>query len=275
MSKPLLELKNISIKYDDKIVVNDISMTVQEGEIIGIVGESGSGKSTLIKSIIGILGDGGQVIEGSIIYEGKDITNLTQKELMKIRGKSIGMIFQDCKSSFCPIRTIGNQLYDLMKANMKITKKEALARGEEILRELNITDPKRFLKSYPFELSGGMNQRAGIMMAMACNPKIILADEPTSALDVTVQSKVIGELMNLREKFGTTIIIVSHNMGVISLMSDKALVMKDGKCVEQNLTENIFNYPTRGYTKELINAMPKLKKKVVEMSIIDLLKSEY
>ena len=129
MKKPLLELKNISIKYDDKIVVNDISMTVQEGEIIGIVGESGSGKSTLIKSIIGILGDGGQVIEGSIIYEGKDITNLTQKELMKIRGKSIGMIFQDCKSSFCPIRTIVNQLYDLMKANMKITKKEALSRG--------------------------------------------------------------------------------------------------------------------------------------------------
>ena len=263
MSKPLLELKNISIKYDDKIVVNDISITVQEGEIIGIVGESGSGKSTLIKSIIGILGEGGQIVEGNIIYEGKDITNLTQKELMKIRGKSIGMIFQDCKSSFCPIRTIGNQLYDLMKANMKITKKEALARGEEILRELNIKDPKKFLKSYPFELSGGMNQRAGIMMAMACNPKIILADEPTSALDVTVQCKVIGELMNLRKKFGTTIIIVSHNMGVISLMTDKALVMKDGKCVEQNLTENIFNYPTMTYTKELINAMPKLRKKVV------------
>ena len=182
---------------------------------------------------------------------------------MKIRGKAIGMIFQDCKSSFCPIRTIGNQLYDLMKANMKITKKEALARGEEILRELNIKDPKKFLKSYPFELSGGMNQRAGIMMAMACNPKIILADEPTSALDVTVQCKVIGELMNLRKKFGTTIIIVSHNMGVISLMTDKALVMKDGKCVEQNLTENIFNYPTMTYTKELINAMPKLRKKVV------------
>ena len=134
---------------------------------------------------------------------------------------------------------------------------------KEILRELNIKDPKKFLKSYPFELSGGMNQRAGIMMAMACNPKIILADEPTSALDVTVQCKVIGELMNLRKKFGTTIIIVSHNMGVISLMTDKALVMKDGKCVEQNLTENIFNYPTMTYTKELINAMPKLRKKVV------------
>ena len=232
MSKPLLELKNISIKYDDKIVVNDISITVQEGEIIGIVGESGSGKSTLIKSIIGILGEGGQIIEGNILYEGKDITNLNKRELMKIRGKAIGMIFQDCKSSFCPIRTI-------------------------------VKDPKKFLKSYPFELSGGMNQRAGIMMAMACNPKIILADEPTSALDVTVQCKVIGELMNLRKKFGTTIIIVSHNMGVISLMTDKALVMKDGKCVEQNLTENIFNYPTMTYTKELINAMPKLRKKVV------------
>lgn len=263
MKKPLLQLKNISIKYDDKIVVNDISMTAQQGEIIGIVGESGSGKSTLIKSIIGILGDGGQVIEGSIIYEGKDITNLTQKEFMKIRGKSIGVIFQDCKSSFCPIRTIGNQLYDLMKANMKITKKEALERGEQILREFNIKEPKKFLNSYPFELSGGMNQRAGIMMAIACNPKIILADEPTSALDVTVQAKVIDELINLRNKFGTTIIIVSHNMGVISLMSDKALVMKDGKCVEDNSTENIFNYPTMGYTKELINAMPKLKKKIV------------
>lgn len=182
---------------------------------------------------------------------------------MKIRSKSIGMIFQDCKSSFCPLRTIGNQLYDLMKANMKITKKEAFKRGEEILRELNIKDPNRFLKSYPFELSGGMNQRAGIMMAMACNPKIILADEPTSALDVTVQSKVIDELIKLTEKFGTTIIIVSHNMGLISLMCDKALVMKNGKCVEYNSTENIFNYPKMGYTKELINATPKLKKDAV------------
>lgn len=263
MKKPLLELKNISIKYNDKLVVNNISFTVQEGEILGIVGESGSGKSTLIKSIIGILGEGGHIVDGKIIYEGKDITNLNNKELMAIRGQSIGMIFQDCKSSFCPIRKIGNQLYDSMKAHMKITKKEALNRGEGILRELNIKNPKSFLNSYPFELSGGMNQRAGIMMAMASNPKIILADEPTSALDVTVQSKVIEELMNLRNKFGTTIIIVSHNMGVISLISDNALVMKDGKCVEHNLTENIFNYPSREYTKTLINAMPKLKKKIV------------
>ena len=197
MKKPLLQLKNISIKYDNKLVVNNISMSVYEGEILGIVGESGSGKSTLIKSIIGILGDGGRIVEGSIIYEGKDITNLNKKELMAIRGQAIGMIFQDCKSSFCQIITIVNQLYDSMRAHMKITKKEALIRGEEILRELNIKDPKKFLNSYPFELSGGMNQRAGIMMAMASNPKILLADEPTSALDVTVQRKVIDELMNL------------------------------------------------------------------------------
>ncbi|CUO16449.1 ABC transporter ATP-binding protein [Clostridium disporicum] len=263
MKKPLLQLKNISIKYDDKLVVNNISMSVYEGEILGIVGESGSGKSTLIKSIIGILGDGGRIVEGSIIYEGKDITNLNKKELMAIRGQAIGMIFQDCKSSFCPIRTIGNQLYDSMRAHMKITKKEALIRGEEILRELNIKDPKKFLNSYPFELSGGMNQRAGIMMAMASNPKILLADEPTSALDVTVQRKVIDELMNLRNKFGTTIIIVSHNMGVISLISDNALVMKNGECIEYDSTEKIFNHPTKRYTKELINAMPKLRNEVV------------
>ena len=182
---------------------------------------------------------------------------------MAIRGQAIGMIFQDCKSSFCPIRTIGNQLYDSMRAHMKITKKEALIRGEEILRELNIKDPKKFLNSYPFELSGGMNQRAGIMMAMASNPKILLADEPTSALDVTVQRKVIDELMNLRNKFATTIIIVSHNMGVISLMSDNALVMKNGECIEYDSTEKIFNYPTKRYTKELINAMPKLRNEAV------------
>lgn len=263
MKKPLLQLKNISIKYNDKLVVNDISFTIYQGEILGIIGESGSGKSTIIKSIIGILGEGGEIVDGSIIYEGRDITHLNKKELMKIRGKSIGMIFQDCKSSFCPIRTIGNQLYDSMGAHMKITKREALIKGEEILKMFNIKESKKFLNSYPFELSGGMNQRAGIMMAMASNPKIILADEPTSALDVTVQSKVIDELMNLRNKYGTSIIIVSHNMGVISLMCDNALVMKDGKCVEHNLTENLFNYPSKRYTKELIEAMPKLKKKII------------
>lgn len=262
MNSSLLEFKNISIKYDEKVVVRNISLTVQEGEILGIVGESGSGKSTLIKSILGILGEGGQIVEGKIIYEGKDITHLSKRDLMRIRGKSIGIIFQDCKASFCPIRTIGSQLCDLMKAHMKISKKEALQRGEEILKELNIKDPKKFLNSYPFELSGGMNQRAGIMMAMASNPKIILADEPTSALDVTVQAKVINELMNLRKKFGTTIIIVSHNMGVISLMTDNALVMKNGEAVEYNETSKIFNYPEEQYTKELINAMPKLKKKI-------------
>lgn len=263
MKKPLLQLKNVSIKYNDKLVVNDISFTIYEGEILGIVGESGSGKSTIIKSIIGILGDGGEIVDGSIIYEGRDITHLNKKELIEIRGKSIGMIFQDCKSSFCPIRTIGSQLYDSMRAHRKIKKREALVKGEEILKTFNIKETKKFLNSYPFELSGGMNQRAGIMMAMASNPKIILADEPTSALDVTVQAKVIDELVNLRNKYGTAIIIVSHNMRVISSMCDSALVMKEGKCIEYDLVENIFNYPSRRYTKELINATPKLKKKIV------------
>ena len=263
MNRPLLEVKNISIKYDEKMVVNNISLSVQQGEILGIVGESGSGKSTLIKSIIGILEEGGQIVNGQIIYDDKDITHIPRKELMKIRGESIGIIFQDCKSSFCPIRTIGSQLYDLMKAHMKITKKDALKKGEEILNQLKIKDPKKFLNSYPFELSGGMNQRAGIMMAMTTNPKIILADEPTSALDVTVQAKVIEELIELRRKFGTTIIIVSHNMGVISQICDNALVMKDGKVVEYGLTNKIFNNPSQEYTQELINATPRLNKKIV------------
>ena len=255
MRKPLLELKNISIKYDDKIVVNNISITVQQGEIIGIVGESGSGKSTLIKSIIGILGDGGQVIEGNIIYEGKDITNLTQKELMKIRGKSIGVIFQDCKSSFCPIRTIGNQLNDLMKAHMKITKKEALIRGEDRLRELNIKNPKKFLNSYPFELSGGMNQRAGIMMAMASNPKIILADEPTSALDVTVQYNIMNLLKNIQRNREMAILFICHDIALVQQFCDYVLVMDNGKIIEEGIPNEVILNPRQIFTKKLISSV--------------------
>ena len=256
----LLSYEHVEISYGGTPVVHDVSFSVKPGEILGLVGESGSGKSTLIKAAMGLLGDNGLVTKGDILFDGKNIPDLPEKELRKIRGKKIGMIFQDAGASLCPIRTIGEQIYESMSAHMDISKADAQDRAFALFEKLHFQDSRRIWDSYPFELSGGMNQRAGIVIAMLMNPAVLLADEPTSALDVAVQKQVVLEMKLLRELFGTAIILVTHDIGVVSAMADTVLVLKDGRKVEYGPARRVLQAPEQAYTKKLLAAVPKLRR---------------
>ena len=256
----LLRYDHVDISYNGFLAVKDVSFTLEPGEILGIVGESGCGKSTLIKAAMGLLGNDGMVTRGDIWYKGKNLPDLPPKELRKLNGRSLGMIFQSAGSSFCPIRTVGAQLYETMTEHEKTSKAEFLDRAMELLGKLGFEDGKRVLGSYPFELSGGMQQRVGIAAAMLLNPSVLLADEPTSALDVLVQKQVVEEMLLVRDTFGTAIILVAHNIGVIGAMADKVLVMKNGEAVEYGDTRQVLGSPQAAYTRQLLSAVPRLRR---------------
>ncbi len=256
----LLRYDHVEISYNGFQAVKDISFSLQEGEIIGIVGESGCGKSTLIRAAMGLLGPAGMVTRGDIWFQGKNLPDLPERELRKINGAKIGMIFQSSGSSFCPIRTVGAQLYESMTEHKKINRKEFEVHACDMLQKLGFEDPQRILSSYPFELSGGMQQRVGIAAAMLLSPSVLLADEPTSALDVSVQKQVVEEMLMVREAFGTAIILVAHNIGVIGAMADKVMVLKDGEMVEYGTTEQVLHSPRAAYTRRLLAAVPRLRR---------------
>ena len=258
----ILTYESVEISFGGRTVVQDVNFSLKSGEILGLVGESGSGKSTLIKAAMGFLGSDGLVTKGDIRYMGQNILDIPEKEKRKVRGAKIGMIFQDAGASLCPIRTIGEQIYESMRAHVKIIRSEAKDRAMELFEKLNFKDSQRVWDSYPFELSGGMNQRVGIAIAMLMNPPILFADEPTSALDVSVQRQVVKEMLKLRELFGTAIIIVTHDIGVVRAMADTVLVLKDGKAVEYGPAVKVLEHPEDPYTKKLLAAVPKLQRKV-------------
>ena len=228
----LLEYRKVDIQYGDRKIIQDFSLQMKQGEILGIVGESGSGKSTVIRAAMGLLGDGGKVSGGEILYRGTDMTKVSGEQLRQLRGPELGMIFQNAGASLCPIRTIEEQLYEAVLQHEAVSKEEIRDRALKLFEQLRFTNGKQILKSYPFEFSGGMNQRVGIVLAMVLRPKLLLADEPTSALDVTVQAQVIKEMMKLRELYGTGIAIVTHNISVVNYMADYVAVMHQGKLVE-------------------------------------------
>ena len=256
----VIRYEHVDISYKGKRVVHDVSFSVEQGEILGIVGESGSGKSTLVKAAMGLLGRDGLVSRGDIWYKGMDLPDLKPGEMRKLCGPELGMIFQTAGSSFCPIRTVRAQLYEFMTEHKKIKMDVFEKQAEELLEKFGFDDPKRVMDSYPFELSGGMQQRVGIAAAMFLNPKILMADEPTSALDVTVQKQVIEEMLMVRKTFGTSILLVTHNMGVIRAMADKVLVLHEGEIMEYGVTEEVFEQPQSAYTKKLLAAVPKLRR---------------
>ena len=255
MNREILNLKNLSVSYGDINILKDIDLSLKKGEILGIVGESGSGKSTLIKSIMGIL-DENASIDGEINFEGKDLASLYLKDYRKIKGKEISMIFQNPTEYFNPTRKISKQFIETIRSHNDISKQEIQKKSINTFKFLGLQDGKKIWNSYPFELSGGMNQRVAIALSIMLEPKILLADEPTSALDVTVQAQVVKELLKLRQKLNTSIILVTHNIGVASYMSHNIGVMYGGRIIEYGESEELINNPKHPYTKMLINSVP-------------------
>lgn len=256
----LLTFDSVEVCFSGRSVVRDICFSLEAGEILGIVGESGSGKSTIVKAAMGLLGNTGTVTKGDIWFQGKNIPELPEKELRKIRGGKIGMIFQDAGASLCPIRTIGKQIYESMSAHMDISKEDARQRAFELFEKLNFSESRRIWDSYSFEMSGGMNQRIGIAMAMLMDPVILLADEPTSALDVCVQKQAVTEMLRMRDMFGAAVILVTHDIGVVSAMADKILVLQDGNIMEYGEARQVLDDPQSDYTKKLLSAVPRLRR---------------
>ena len=257
----VIRYEEVYISYRDVPVVRNLSFALEEGAILGIVGESGSGKSTLIKAPMGLLGREGEVTGGRILFGNVNLPELKEEEVRKYCGSKIGMVFQNAGASFHPIRTIREQLYEAVREHEAVSLAEFEERAEEILRKFSFDDTKRILDAYPFELSGGMQQRVALASAMLLKPRLLMADEPTSALDVTVQKQVMEEMLLAREEMGTSILLVTHNIGLVRRMADKVLVLKDGECVEYGRTEDILNHPQAEYTRKLLDSVPRLRRK--------------
>lgn len=253
----LLKVTDLDISYGSKATVAGANIELNKGEILSIVGESGSGKTTVIRAIMGCLPGNGRVSGGEIVFDGKSLLANTPEEWRQMCGTEISMIFQDSGNMINPIRRIGEQFIDYILAHAPQTsKQEAYQMAIRMLDDVRLPNPDNVMRSYPFELSGGMRQRVGIAMAMTFSPKLLLADEPTSALDVTTQAQIIRQIVDVRNEYHAAVIIVTHNLGVASYMSNKIIVMQNGQVVESGLREDVIGNPQHEYTKELLAAVP-------------------
>ena len=262
MNEPLLQVKNLSTSFNvdsgEVRAVNGISFNLDEGKVLGIVGESGSGKSVTAYSIMRILVEPGRITGGEILFNGEDIVKYSNKQMRDFRGKRISIIFQDPMTSLNPVYTIGNQLREAILLHTNRTHKEANARALEMLQLVGVNEPEKRLKQYPHELSGGMRQRVMIAMALACEPDILIADEPTTALDVTIQAQILELMQELQKKLGMSIIMITHDLGVIADMCDEIIVMYAGRICERGTADEIFYNPRHEYTKGLLRSIPRL-----------------
>ncbi|MGG4495979.1 ABC transporter ATP-binding protein [Brevibacillus reuszeri] len=263
MAKPdvLLSVKDLAVYfYSSGVVkaVNGVSFDLRQGETIGIVGESGSGKSVTSTAILGLIpSPPGKIERGSIVFEGKDLTKLPQNEMRKIRGNEISMIFQDPMTSLNPVFTVGNQIIEVIRLHQQVNKKEARIRAIEMLKLVGIPEPEKRLEQYPHEFSGGMRQRVMIAIALACNPKLLIADEPTTALDVTVQAQILELMKKLQDDLKTSIIMITHDLGVVWESCQKVLVMYAGNTVEYANVEDLYQNPLHPYTWGLLDSQIK------------------
>ena len=263
MSENLLTVKDLKTYFFTASgvskAVDGVSFTLKKGETMGIVGESGSGKSVTASSIIRLLPPKiGRIVEGTIDFEGKDIIKKKKKELLNFRGKDIAVIFQDPMTSLDPVFKIGNQMVEMICAHQDVSKEEARKMAVEALKKVGIPQPEKRMESYPYELSGGMCQRVIIAMAVCCKPKMVIADEPTTALDVTVQAQVLELLQELQDEMDTSILLITHNLGVVWKMCDTVMVLYAGKTVEYADTKTLYAQPLHPYTWGLLDSMPKL-----------------
>ncbi|MDE8282567.1 ABC transporter ATP-binding protein [Erysipelothrix rhusiopathiae] len=257
----LLEIKNLHTYFDTKRglvkAVNGVSFSVDEGRTLGIVGESGSGKSQTAMSILQLFESNQRIYEGEIIFNGEVLSDYTEEQLRKIRGNDISMIFQEPMTSLNPVFTVERQISEVLMLHQGMTKQEASQRALEMLASVKIPRPEKVQKNYPHQLSGGMSQRVMIAMALACNPKLLIADEPTTALDVIIQAEILKLMNDLKTDYNTSILFITHDLGVISQMADDVIVMYGGKIVEAAPIKAIFTDAKHPYTKRLLNAFLK------------------
>ena len=265
MSEYLVDIQHERLSFftpaGEVKALNDVSIHLNDGEVLGSVGESGSGKSVTAYSLMGLTAYPGKLVGGTIDFNGHRINDLSEKEFRKIRGNEVSIIFQDPMTSLNPVYTIGNQIMEVILLHTDKNKEQARARAKELLELVGINEPEKRLKQYPHELSGGMRQRVMIAIALACEPKLLIADEPTTALDVTIQAQILELMMELKEKLGMAIIMITHDLGVVASMCDKIAVMYAGRIVEYGTTDDIFYNPKHEYTKGLLKSIPRLDAK--------------
>ena len=259
----LLEVKDLATHFftQDGVVkaVDGISYTLAEGEVLGVVGESGCGKSVHALSIMRLVANPpGRIVAGEILFEGENLLNMDDSEMRHIRGNRIAMVFQEPMTSLNPVLTIGRQLTETLELHQKMAKQEARTRAAELLQTVGIPDAERRLSDYPHQFSGGMRQRVMIAMALSCNPRLIIADEPTTALDVTIQAQILELMRDLAEEFGTAMVIITHNLGVVARYAHRVVVMYAGKIVETGTAHDIYRNPRHPYTIALLNSVPRL-----------------
>jgi ABC-type dipeptide/oligopeptide/nickel transport system ATPase component len=251
----LLEIRDLTVRYGDKVAVRDASLTLERGDVLGLVGESGSGKTTLGTTVLGLLPDSAEV-SGEVRFEGRDLRALPAREGRKLRGAEIAAVFQNPATALDPAYTVGDQIGEVFRAHRKISRREARAEAVRMLRAVGIPAPEQRMKAYPHELSGGMNQRVAIAIAIALDPTLLIADEPTSALDVTVQAQILRLLRVLIAEHAGAVILVSHDLGVVAQLSTRVAVMYDGEIVEQAPVRELFAQPRHEYTRHLLRSLP-------------------
>ncbi|EJS70368.1 ABC transporter ATP-binding protein [Bacillus cereus] len=266
MSKAVVELKDLQTHFQTEEgtvkAVNHVSFAVREGETVCVVGESGCGKSVTALSIMGLIAESGSVVGGDILYEGKSLLEMKEKELRSLRGNDIAMIFQEPMTSLNPVFTVGEQIVETLREHELLSKNEAYKKAIELIRKVGIARADEIVHSYPHELSGGMLQRIMIAVALSCNPKLLIADEPTTALDVTIQAQILDLLRQIKEEFKTSILLITHDLGVVAEMADYVVVMYGGKVIEEAPVLEIFQNPKHPYTKGLLKSKPVMGKRI-------------
>lgn len=259
---PLLEVRNLTTEFATASgvlhAVDDVSFSIRPGETLGLVGESGSGKSVTALSIMRLIRDRGRITSGQVLFEGRDLLMLPAQETMKIRGKDIAMIFQEPMTSLNPVFTIGDQIAESVQRHERVSRREAMNRAIEMLSIVHIPSPERRVHEYPHQLSGGMRQRVMIAMALACNPRLLIADEPTTALDVTIQVQILELLNELKSKFGMAVLLITHDLGVIAETAQRVIVMYAANVVEEAPVEALFAEPLHPYTQGLLRSIPRI-----------------
>ncbi|PFE15341.1 ABC transporter ATP-binding protein [Bacillus thuringiensis] len=266
MSRAVVELKDLQTHFQTEEgtvkAVNHVSFAVREGETVCVVGESGCGKSVTALSIMGLIAESGSVVGGDILYEGKSLLGMKEKELRSLRGNDIAMIFQEPMTSLNPVFTVGEQIVETLREYELLSKNEAYKKAIELIRKVGIARADEIVHSYPHELSGGMLQRIMIAVALSCNPKLLIADEPTTALDVTIQAQILDLLRQVKEEFKTSILLITHDLGVVAEMADYVVVMYGGKVIEEAPVLEIFQNPKHPYTKGLLKSKPVMGKRI-------------